>query len=661
MKEDIRREIEMLRQEIEKHNILYYELSNPLISDYEYDQLVRRLQELEAQISEPDRLDSPTQLVGSDIQKGATVIPHKVRMYSMDNAYSLNEVKSWIERIIKASDKFPTIIAEHKFDGFSVNLFYSGGQLQYATTRGDGYEGEVVTTNVKTIPIIPLQIPFPGEIEIRGEIYLPLEEFLRINDQRRQDGEKVFANPRNAAAGTIKLKASAEVAKRNLSAFFYGLGYCSDAIFDTHHEILAFLKDQSFPVSDAFKVIHNFEVLSEYCDHWESHRYILPYDVDGIVIKINDVVLQQELGYTNKSPKWAIAYKFKPEEKETRLTDVQFQVGRTGAVTPVAILEPVNISGSTVSRCTLHNEDEIKRLDLHLGDRVTIVKSGEIIPKIISVNGRYRASDAKPVVFPTHCPACRTDLFKDDEGAIHYCSNSNCPEQLQRRIEHWCSRSAMDITGLGESLIARFIEDGLIRQIQDIYALDYERIAKLERLGQKSAENLRTVIEASKAQGFDRVLFALGIRFVGDKTARILAESFGNIDCLMNANQAELQAIPDIGTKIAQSVYMFMHNPDNVSLIDNLRIIGLNLEYVYAIQSNRLTGKTFLITGSLPSYQRKDMEELIIKNGGKILSSVSKNLSYLIVGENPGSKLEKARQLSSIKIIDETTILEMIK
>ncbi len=650
-----------MRKEIRRHNVLYFELVNPVISDYEYDRMVMRLKELEAQYDQSGNADTPLQQVGSDLQKGAPVIAHKQRMYSLDNAYSMDEVKAWINRISQVTGSFPELVVEHKFDGFSINLFYQEGVLQYATTRGDGYEGEVVTPNVKTIQIIPQQIPYPGEIEIRGEIYLPLEEFLRINEQRREDGEKVFANPRNAAAGTIKLKDREEVARRKLSISLYGIGYCMEQNFLSHQNILVFLRDLGLPVSDEYRLISSWEELTGYCDYWEAHRYSLPYDIDGIVVKVNGLALQQELGYTNKSPKWAIAFKFKPPAKETQLGDVIFQVGRTGAVTPVAILEPVSISGSTVSRCTLHNEEEINRLDLHTGDSVIIVKSGEIIPKIISINRQQRPPNAKPIIFPTQCPVCRSNLFKDAEGAIQYCPNGNCPAQIQRRIEHWCSRSAMDISGLGESLIARFIEESLITKIQDIYSLDFERIANMERLGDKSAENLRAAIEQSKAQGFDRVLYALGIRFVGDKTARTVAESVGNIDELLKTSVEELLKIPDIGIKIAHSIYEYMHNDDNISLIDNLRKIGLNLVYVTNKESNKLNNMTFLITGTLPNYQRKDMENLIIRHGGKIIGAVSKNLDYLIVGENAGSKLDKARQIASIRIIDEATVLEMIR
>ncbi|MBM4403869.1 MAG: NAD-dependent DNA ligase LigA [Candidatus Cloacimonetes bacterium] len=657
----LKQEIDRLRQEIQRHNVLYYELANPLISDYEYDQLVRRLQELEQLLSAPERLDSPLQQISSDVQKGATVIPHKQRMYSLDNAYSLEELRTWTDRITQSTGSFPDLIAEHKFDGFSINLCYDQGVLLYATTRGDGFEGEDVTANVLTIPSIPRNIAFQYQIEIRGEIFLLLDEFLRMNEQRRQEGDKVFANPRNAAAGTIKLKDSTEVTRRNLSICLYGIGYCPQRSFQTHQQVLEFLLEQGFPVSREYRLINDLDKLSVYCEHWESYRYTLPYDIDGIVLKVNDINLRETLGFTNKSPKWAVAYKFKPEEKETRLLDVSFQVGRTGAVTPVAILEPVLISGSTVSRCTLHNDDEIKRLDLHTNDWVTIIKSGEIIPKILRVDPLKRPPDAKAILFTTLCPVCHSHLFQDEEGAIHYCSNGNCPAQIQRRIEHWCSRSAMDISGLGESLIARFIEEGLITRIQDIYTLDFGRIAALDRLGKRSADNLKASIEQSISQSFDRVLYALGIRFVGDKTARTIAAALLNITAVIQASEEDLCAIPDIGKKIAHSIHEYLHNPENIALIDALRQIGLNFEYTSNQESDLLNGKTFLITGTLPNYPRKDMEDLIIRHGGRLISAVSKNLDYLIVGENAGSKLEKARQLSSVVIIDEAGLMDMIK
>ncbi len=659
-KELVKKEIENLVKEIQRHNILYYEFANPSISDYDYDLLVNRLKQLMAEHPDLAEAAQSIQRVGSDLTPDSKTIPHKQRMYSLDNAYSLTEVEEFLNKIAKEIGRYPEVTLEHKIDGFSINLFYDNGILQYATTRGDGFEGEVVTSNVKTIKSIPERIDYEGSIEIRGEIYFPLDVFQTINKDRENNGEKLFANPRNAAAGTIKLKDRNLVAERGLQAVMYAVGYASAPIAEKQNELLVRLQQLGFPVSQDYALASSFSALAEYCNYWDVKRSDLPYEIDGIVIKMNNFALQANLGYTNKSPKWAIAYKFKPEEKETILKEVQFQVGRTGAVTPVAILEPVYISGSTVSRATLHNADEIKRLDLHLGDTVKIVKSGEIIPKIISVNPDKRKESAPIVQFTKFCPACQSPLFKEEEGAIFYCSNSKCPAQLQRQIEHFTSRDAMDITGLGESLIARMIKIGMLKSVEDIYRLDYRKIAELERFGDKSAANLQAAIEKSKTENFDRVLYALGIRFVGTKTARILTEHLGNIDNMIKADFETLNSIPEIGKKIAHSVIDYFQVSDNLALIEYLRKQGLQFAVAQKSVSAKLQGKTFLITGTLPHFDRKDMESLILANGGKLLSSVSKNLNFLIVGENAGSKLDKAKALGSVNIINEDQILSMM-
>ncbi len=659
-KELIRKEIIELKSEIERHNMLYYEFANPSITDYEYDQLVMRLKQLLQDNPEFEAEGSLLQKVGNDLTTGSKTITHKQRMYSLENAYNLAEVEEFLNKIARETGEFPTVTLEHKIDGFSINLFYKNGLLQYATTRGDGFEGEVVTENVKTIKSIPLEINLKSEIEIRGEIFYPVDVFLALNKEREELGEKLFANPRNAAAGTIKLKNTAEVASRKLQAIFYTCGYTEQPFAKSQSELLKKLDRLGFPTAGSSSVAADYKEIVDYCNSWEVNRSSLPYEIDGIVIKVDATSLQQQLGYTNKSPKWAIAYKFKPEEKETILLEVQFQVGRTGAVTPVAILEPVYISGSTVSRATLHNEDEIKRLDLHKGDTVRIVKSGEIIPKIIAVNADKRQPGAERIVFTTACPSCGSILFREDDASIRYCSNNLCPAQLQRQLEHFTSREAMDISGLGESLIARLIESGMLKSIESIYNLDYDKISEMERLGEKSAGNLKKSIEKSKTARFDRVLYALGIRYVGTKTARILAGYFNNIDNLIKADTTALTAVPEIGSKIAQSIWDYFQIPQNMALISHLKNIGLQLSSHQEKQSDVLQGKSFLITGTLANYERKAMEELIISHGGKILSSVSKNLNFLIVGENPGSKLDKAKALKSVAIISENEVLIMM-
>ena len=665
-KSEIKAKIDRLRAEIEHHNRLYYTLAKPEISDYEYDMLVKELQELEAQYAEIGMEESPTQKVGSDLTPGAKTIPHKVRMASLENAYSLEEVLAFINRTNNDLGYNSEYCAELKIDGFSINLYYENGNFVYATTRGDGLEGEDVTENFRLLPDVPFTIDYQGAIEIRGEIYIPVQDFLALNEFRRENELKTFANPRNAAAGSIKLKNREEVKSRHLKALFYALGYYEspllykNEIIDKQTRLLDFLDELGFPTSKR-TLCKNYREVEDFCLQIEQERYTIPYDIDGIVIKVNSLEDQKKLGWTAKSPKWAIAYKFKPEEKETVLESVSFQVGRTGAVTPVANLKPVFISGSTVSHATLHNADEIKRLDLHYGDTVLVVKSGEIIPKILSVNVSKRPVNSKPVEFPAACPVCKSPLQRDEDGSINYCPNANCPAQIQRKLEHFAAREAMDIYGLGSSLIARLIETGQIKWIPDIYHLDYNKIAAMERMGKKSAENLQKAIEASKSKNFDRVLFALGIRHIGLITARTLAQHFQNIDALIAADEEELLSVPDIGSIIALSIIGFFSQKSNLQMIDALKEVGLQFIYKSTQSSDILAGKTFLITGTLPSYGRKDMETLIMEHGGKILSGVSKQLNYLIVGENPGSKLDKARQLGTVKIISEAELLDMLQ
>jgi len=664
-RDQLKQEIDTLRKQIEKHNMLYYELANPQISDYEYDQLVKQLEALEREYTEGDDAISPTQTVGSDLAPGAKTIPHKVRMSSLDNAYTLEEVRAFMEGINReqASQDY---CCELKIDGFGINLYYEKGVLQYATTRGDGHQGEDVTSNIKLLADIPQLIGYQKPIEIRGEIYIPVSAFLKMNDERRELELSTFANPRNAAAGSIKLKNSAEVKERHLHAILYSLGYYDAPLefegktISTQAEVLQFLADLGFPTSN-HALCSSYAEAEQFCQSMEQARYSLPFDIDGIVIKLNNLELQKQLGFTAKSPRWAIAYKFKPEEKYTTLNNVSFQVGRTGAITPVAHLEPTLISGSTVSRATLHNEDEINRLDLHIHDRILIVKSGEIIPKILSVDLNQRLPGAAKVLFPKVCPACGSSLVRDEEGSITYCANAACPAQVQRRLEHFASRDAMDISGLGESLIARFREEGLLHSLTDIYTLNYEQLSSLPRLGAKSASNLLNAISNSKDKNFDRVLFGLGIRHVGSITALALAQHFKSMQNLSHASLEELTAVPDIGEVVASSIISFFANPQNLEMINELASHGLKMEFESRISSHALDGKTFLITGTLPAYGRKEMEAIIQEHGGSILGSVGKQLDYLVVGDNPGSKLDKATKLGSVQIISEAELLNMVE
>ncbi len=656
-----RQEIKRLRKLIEKHNQLYYLFAEPEISDYEYDQMLKRLAELEERYPEFKSKTSPTSEVGSDIRPAAEVIEHRVRMFSLENAYSLEEVESFLDRAAKKTGQlFHPVTLELKIDGFSINLYYEDGRLQYATTRGDGYKGEVVTENVRMIDSIPLKIEYKEPIEVRGEIFLPLSEFLRINREREERGEKNFANPRNAAAGTIKVKNSQLVAERKLDSLIYSVGYFEKSDINTQCELLEFLKQQGFRISPYNVLARRFSEIRDYCLKWEARRSELEYEIDGVVIKINDMYLQRELGFTDKSPRWAVAYKFKAEEKSTQLLDVSFQVGRTGAVTPVAILEPVYIAGSTVSRATLHNEEEIARLDLHYGDRVTLVKSGDIIPKILRAETEHRSPEAERVNFPRKCPECHTPLTREPEGVIRYCNNINCPAQIQRRIEHFVSRKAMDIEGLGEALIAKFLEKGIISKLEDIYRLDYQKVLQLDKLGERSVYNLKQAIEKSLQQPFDRILFALGIRYVGDKTAKIITEHFSDLESLLQAEVKDFLQVEEIGDKIAQSLYDFLHNEESLNTIRALQEAGLSFKAEKKPTGDKLQGKSFLITGTLSRYTREEAEKRIEESGGRVISSVSKKLDYLIVGEKPGSKLQKASKIPTVKIINEEEFEQLL-
>lgn len=649
--------IKELTEEIKRHNELYYRQNDPEISDFEYDLLVQELRDLEGAPA-----GSILNVVGSDLRPDAKNIPHKERMISLENALDLAELATWCNKLQQDLGYLPELCLELKIDGFGINLYYEHGTLQYASTRGDGNVGEDVTENFLLIAGIPRQIPYLAALEIRGEIYIAKDDFALLNKAREEEGEKLFANPRNAAAGSIKLKNPLEAAKRRLQAFFYTIGFAgAEPPAQSQSALLDFLVDSGFPVSGYRTVVKDLAALNAFCEKAGEARARLNFEIDGVVVKVNDFGLQKRLGFTAKSPKWAIAFKFKPEEKETRLINVEFNVGRTGAITPVAILEPVYISGSTVSRATLHNQDEIRRLDLHQHDTVRIIKSGEIIPKILAVNLEKRLPSASPINFPKSCPVCHSPLILEPDAAISYCSSSSCPAQSLRSLIHFASREAMDIGGLGVALITRLVELGWLKSFSDIFSLDFAKLAELEGLGAKSAQNLQQAIEASKARNFDRSLFALGIKFIGSVTARNLAQHYGDIDSLAKADLESLKQVPEVGEKIAFSLISFFENPQNLDEIARLKAAGIPFVYQQNTQSNKLQGKSFLITGTMTNLGRKEMEELIQSHGGKILSSVSKNLDYLIVGEKAGSKLEKAQKLGTVQILDEDAFWEFLE
>ncbi len=644
-------EINRLRKLIEYHNELYYKKSQPEISDYDYDQLVKELESLEKEHPEYKTEASPAQKVSSDLSEGVKSIEHKIRMYSLDNGYSVEAIKSFVKKAAEGE----VFSLEHKIDGFSVNLYYENGELQYATTRGDGRKGDVITENVKTIASIPVKIKYKEPCEIRGEIYMPKSQFERINSEREEQGLKLFVNPRNAAAGTIKVKDREVAASRKLECIIYSVGLFNNDDVNSQKELLEFLADNGFPVSSYTKYTSSLKEMEEHFAYWDSERYNLEYEIDGIVVKVNDFEVQDKLGFTEKSPRWAIAYKFKAEEAVTALNEVVFQVGRTGAVTPVAVLEPVFLSGSTVSRATLHNEDEIKRLNLRLGDQVKLIKSGEIIPKIISV--AEHNSEGEEVNYPETCPSCNSPLSKTD--AIIYCNNAQCPAQISRKIEHFVSRDAMNIDGLGTSIVQQLIDHGIIRKIPDIYKIDYEKVLSLEKQAEKSVDNLRNSIESSKTMNLNNLLFGLGIRYVGTKIADILSSHYRNMSALMNAEYENLLEINEIGERIAASVVEFFGNHENRKIVEELQELGLNMEYQDSGKSG-FSGLRFLVTGSLQNYKRKEIQDLIKENGGEVLSSVSKKLDYLVVGDKPGSKLDKAQKIGSIKIISEDEFTELL-
>jgi DNA ligase (NAD+) len=661
----IKEEIEDLRKQIKKHNDLYFRKANPEISDYEYDLLVKKLQKLEEQYPQYKISSSPTSLVGSDISGETRIIPHKVRMFSLENAYSLEEVEEFYNKIKFEDKELISFLTELKLDGFSINLYYEYGELQYATTRGNGYEGEDVTKNVKTISSIPSKITYREPIEIRGEIFLPRAEFERINQERGKNNEKLFANPRNAAAGTIKLKDIEQVRVRKLDYRVYAVGLFTNQEVDSQYKLLEFFESLKFKTILSDMDLRGYftekQAILDQCREWEERKNDLDYDIDGLVIKVNDFSLQRKLGYTSKFPKWAIAYKFKAEEVKTKLLGVDFQVGRTGAVTPVAKLDPVLISGTTVSNATLHNFAEIKRLNLKIGDYVTIIKSGEIIPKIIKVNHNERPAETEKIKFPDKCPVCGSLLKKESDGAVIYCGNINCPAQIHKRIEHFASRDAVDIEGLGTVVVRQLLENNMIEKIEDIYQIDYQKFSNLEKQGVRSAENLKAAVEKSKQQKFHRVLFGLGIRYVGARTAKILTDHFDKIDSLMNASYEDLLEIAEIGEKTAQSVVNFFAVKKNQNTIAQLKKAGLRMQAEREDIVNKLAGSSFLITGTLENYSRNEIKNRIEQNGGRVVSGISKKLDYLLVGKNPGSKLTKARKIGTIKILTEAEFMEMIK
>ena len=663
----VKEQIEALRSELEQHNYNYYVLSAPTISDKEFDEKMKELQDLEAAHPEYYDPNSPTQRVGSDLSKEFEQVQHRYPMLSLGNTYSEEEVRDFYERTERSLNEPFEIVAELKYDGTSISLWYEKGRLVRAVTRGDGSKGDDVTANVKTIRSVPLRLrgnDYPEEVEIRGEILLPWAEFNRLNKEREEQEEPLFANPRNAASGTLKQQNPAIVAARKLDAYlYYVLGEHLPA--DTHYGNLEAARRWGLKIPDVIKVCHNLQDIFDYIHYWDTERKNLPVATDGIVLKVNSLRQQKNLGFTAKSPRWAIAYKFQAERAETRLNSVSFQVGRTGAVTPVANLEPVLLAGTVVKRASLHNADIIEGLDLHIGDQVYVEKGGEIIPKIVGVNTEARTMMiGEKVRFITRCPECKTPLIRPEGEAAHYCPNdSGCPPQIKGRIEHFVTRKAMNIN-IGPETVEDLFNVGLVKNIADLYDLRITDLLTLERWAEKSARNLMNSLRESKAVPFERVLYALGIRYVGETVAKRLASSFHSIDCLMEASFEQLVDVDEIGDRIAQSVVAYFSDAENRQIVERLRAHGLQMEVsevVLANRSERLKGLTFVISGTFTQHSRDEYKALIEQHGGKNTGSVSGKTSYILAGENMGpAKLEKAAKLG-VRIIREDEFLKMIE
>lgn len=663
----IKERIDQLRTDLHRHNYNYYVLNTPEISDKEFDDMMRELQDLEKEHPEYQDENSPTMRVGSDLNKNFTQVTHKYPMLSLGNTYSENEVTDFYDRVKKALNEDFEICCELKYDGTSISLTYENGKLVRAVTRGDGEKGDDVTDNVKTIRTIPLVLHgnnYPEHFEIRGEILMPWEVFEELNREKEAREEPLFANPRNAASGTLKLQNSAIVASRKLDAYLYYL-LGEELPCDGHYENLQTAAGWGFKISEHTKKTHSLEEVFEYIRYWDTERKNLPVATDGIVLKVNSMRQQKSLGFTAKSPRWAIAYKFQAERALTRLNRVTYQVGRTGAITPVANLDPVQLSGTIVKRASLHNADIIEGLDLHIGDMVYVEKGGEIIPKITGVDKDARGMlIGEKVKFITHCPECGSKLVRYEGEAAHYCPNETaCPPQIKGKIEHFISRKAMNIDGLGPETVDTFYRLGLIKDTADLYQLAAEDIKNLDRMGEKSAENIIKGIKASKEVPFERVLFALGIRFVGETVAKKIAKSFNSIEELENADLEKLTSIDEIGEKIAQSILIYFSSPLNVSLIERLKSAGLQLyrkEEDLNEYTDKLAGQSIVISGVFTHHSRDEYKDLIEKNGGKNVGSISTKTSFILAGENMGpSKLEKAHKLG-IKIISEDEFLALI-
>lgn len=661
----IKAEIETLRKELQDHNYRYYIQDEPTISDYDFDMKLKRLQELEEAHPEFYDLNSPTQRVGGKVSKNFPTITHEYRMYSLANSYSKKELQDWEDRLHRLLDDDIEYTCELKYDGVSISLKYEDGELVQAVTRGDGTQGDEITHNVRTIRSVPLKLKgdYPQTFYMRGEIVLPLEGFSMLNAERVERGEIPYANPRNTASGSLKLQDSRETAKRPLECLLYFV-VGEDLPFATQYEALKKAREWGFKVPKESKLVKGIDGIMTYLNYWDERRHDLPYETDGVVVKVNSFAQQEALGFTAKAPRWAMAYKFKAEQAETVLNKITYQVGRTGAITPVANLKPVLLAGTTVKRASLHNADQIEKLDVREGDSVFVEKGGEIIPKIVGIDFTKRDPKSLPTVYITHCPECGTELVRAEGEAQHYCPNSAaCPPQVNGRIEHFISRKAMDIEGLGAETVNLLVREGLIHNYADLYELRKEQVLPLERMAEKSADNLIKGIEASKKVPFERVLFALGIRFVGETVAKKLARHFKSLEALMRATEEELVELDDIGERIAASTVAFFGTEENRHIVERLKNYGLQMAILKkdtAHQTQKLEGKTLVISGVF-SRSRKEMKQLIEDNGGKNTGSLSGNTDYLLAGDKMGPSKRKKAESLAIPIISEEDFMEMIE
>ena len=663
---DIKDKISSLRQELHEYNYQYYVLDNPTISDYEFDLKLKELLDLEKNHPEYYDPSSPTLRVGGGITKEFQASIHNKPMFSLDNSYSIDELRDWEKRIKKYINQSVEYTCELKFDGVSINLLYEEGKLVKAVTRGDGIQGDDITVNVKTIPTVPLILKddYPTRFEARGEIVMPLEGLKKLNKERMANGEEPFKNTRNTASGSLKLQDSYEVSKRPLKCLLYSVKEENSSTLDSQFDVLNKAKGWGFNVSNNYTLAKSIDEVYEFARYWEENRHELPYDIDGIVIKINNFLQQEILGYTSKFPRWAIAYKFKPDQALTKLLSISYQVGRTGSITPVANLKPIELAGTVVKRASLHNSDFINKMDLRINDYVYLEKGGDIIPKIVGIVKDKRENDSIPLEYISNCPECKSPLVKNEGEANHYCMNKNhCSPQIIGRIQHFISRKAMDIDGLGDETVALLVNSGIIKDYSDLYKLKIQDVIGLERMAEKSSKNLIDGIKESLNIPFERVLYALGIRHVGYTVAKTLARHYKNIDSLILADVLELESVDEIGEKIASSLKEFFNDKENLEIINTLKSYGLQFKLVEnnnEQSSEKLTGKSIIISGVFEKYSRDELKKLIEINGGKISSSISKNTSFILAGSNMGpSKKQKAEALN-IKIINEEEFIKII-